>query len=1782
MQIKKKCPWLTGIRNLATLSIILMVLSLSNTLNARNFYFSTSIGDDSRTVAQAQNPLTPWKTLNKLNSFFPSLLAGDSVLFKRGEVFDGKIIVTKSGTATAPIVLSAFGTGSKPVINGFTTLSGWTNLGGGIWQAAAPYCKASLNMVTLNDVPQAIGRYPNEGYLTFESANGTTSITDNQLASSPNWTGAEVVIRKTHWVIDRNVITNHTGTVITYSTGSDYPGLPGYGYFIQNDPKTLDKIGEWYFNPVNKNFQFYFGSGNPSLYLVKASKVDTLVYINNRSNIKYDNLSFQGANFASFLINNSQNITIQFCEILYSGTDAILASNTANLTCKNSLINHSNNDAFAIDTYGGTSVRTLVSDNIIKNSGLIPGMGGNGDGKNFALSIQSEKSIIQNNYVDSCGYLGIVFTGDSTVVKNNVVNHFCMVKDDGSGIYTYIETPSVIYYGRKVLNNIVLNGFGAPAGTSDMIPAASGIYLDGYTQNVLASGNTVSQCSLAGIYIGWYAKNLTIRENVLFNNLYQFKVDNKNTSTSNLTIRKNIFFTKSTNQQLFSFLSTVNNYQIGQLGSFDSNYYIHPYGDDAVVRMKYLIGGKQFSEAITYEGWKSYDLHARKDPISMPDYTLNSLVGSNKFSNGNFNTNILGAGIGYAGTATISWDNTGKLDGGCLKLTYTTLATSSNETNVKMGVGEVSSNKNYILRFSSLGTTANKAVNVHLRQPVSPYIYLAPIQYMGITTTRTDKELLFSSPVSQSSANLYFVFSDVNGTSYLDNVGFYEADVDITDPDSTILFAYNDTNINKVVPLDGTYVSADSTLYTTSITLLPYTSMVLLKSSDTTANVAPIIENQGFQLNENSPNGTVVGTVLANDPDAGQTLTYSILSGNTGNAFTINGSTGVLTVANSTALNYEVTPSFALVVKVQDNGTGNLSSQATVTVNLTNVNELPQIANQTFTIPENSANGTLVGTVVATDPDAGQTLNYSILSGNTSNAFAINATTGAVTVANTSALNYEVIPSFALVVKVKDNGTGNLSNQATVTVSLTNVNEIPVIANQSFSVPENSANGTLIGTVVATDPDAGQTLTYSILSGNASNAIAINASSGALTVANTTALNFEVTPSFTLVVKVKDNGTGNLSNQATMTVSLTNVNELPQIANQSFSVPENSANGTLVGTVLANDPDAGQTLTYSILSGNEDEAFVISSLTGTLTVANVLALNYEDTPLFSLVIKVQDNGSVNLSSQATITINIGDLNEAPLIANQTFSIDEDFPDGTWLGTVVATDPDFGQALTYSILSGNIGGAFSINESDGNLEIANSSMIDFERNTSFNLLIKVQDNGLIPLSNQRTITIHINDINEMPVVLDQYFTIMDNVPNGAFIGTVIASDPDEGQSLTWSIQSGNTDNTFSINPSNGVLYIVNTATLSNPDISIFQLTVYVQDNGMGNPISQALVTVNVLPTNDPPVIEDQAFFLNENSLVNTVAGTVAAYDPDQGQSITYSIMSGNTNEAFSIDPNTGVLTVANAASLNYEVTPVFDLVVQVQDNGENNLNSQAAVTIILINQNEPPLILNQQFAIPAGSPSGYIVGYVEAIDPDLGQSLSYSILSGNTGGAFSLNPSTGLLTVANSNMHNYLANPYFDLQISVHDNGAGNLSDQAITTINLFAPSMSVQHNTIAINSLLTNPVTENEKCSEQGQEAGESRGYSNRAIGEVQSSIIKDITIYPNPAFDRIFVTIPQYYEDVNYSVKIWDMSGKPVADMQQVRNNLLQVDINQYPRGIYLMEILIVNKRLYYRFVKG
>src|SRR5204862_7608104 len=147
-----------------------------------------------------------------------------------------------------------------------------------------------------------------------------------------------------------------------------------------------------------------------------------------------------------------------------------------------------------------------------------------------------------------------------------------------------------------------------------------------------------------------------------------------------------------------------------------------------------------------------------------------------------------------------------------------------------------------------------------------------------------------------------------------------------------------------------------------------------------------------------------------------------------------------------------------------------------------------------------------------------------IVSGNTNGAFGINAATGQITVANSTQLDYETTTSFTLGVTVSDGA--NTSAAGSVTVNILNVNDVaPVItANQSFNVAENSANGTAVGTVLATDADspASALQGFAIVSWNTNGAFAINGATGQITVANSTQLEYETTKSYTLGVTVSD------------------------------------------------------------------------------------------------------------------------------------------------------------------------------------------------------------------------------------------------------------------------------------------------------------------------------------------------------------------------------------------------------------------------------------------------------------------------------------------------------------------------------------------------------------------------------------------------------------------------------------------------------------------------------------
>ncbi len=270
-----------------------------------------------------------------------------------------------------------------------------------------------------------------------------------------------------------------------------------------------------------------------------------------------------------------------------------------------------------------------------------------------------------------------------------------------------------------------------------------------------------------------------------------------------------------------------------------------------------------------------------------------------------------------------------------------------------------------------------------------------------------------------------------------------------------------------------------------------------------TANNPPVIVNQSRSIAENSANGTSVGAVIAaSDPDAGQTLSYSLVGGNTNNTFAINATTGQLTVANSAALNYEVTPTYALVVQVSDTGTPPRSTTASVTITVTNVNELAAtITSQTNVACNGGATGG--ATVTASGENAPFSYAWRNLTTNTTLAQSSSSLTGlsagtySVTVTATSSgftasTGFTISQPSALSLTIVHTNVSSLgASTGTASVSVSGgtpaytydwspgsptgdgTSSISSLSAGSYSVQVTDANGCQItrSVTVATDPD---------------------------------------------------------------------------------------------------------------------------------------------------------------------------------------------------------------------------------------------------------------------------------------------------------------------------------------------------------------------------------------------------------------------------------------------------------------------------------------------------------------------------------------------------------------------------------------------------------------------------------------------------------------------------------------------------------------------------------------
>ncbi|MBU6240057.1 MAG: tandem-95 repeat protein, partial [Planctomycetes bacterium] len=360
-------------------------------------------------------------------------------------------------------------------------------------------------------------------------------------------------------------------------------------------------------------------------------------------------------------------------------------------------------------------------------------------------------------------------------------------------------------------------------------------------------------------------------------------------------------------------------------------------------------------------------------------------------------------------------------------------------------------------------------------------------------------------------------------------------------------------------------------------------------------------------INNTTAGVNPVGNVLANDTDTdtGDSKTVTgVAAGVVGSASSNVGSSvigtfGTITIANDGTYTYTIDNSNAIVQALRSASntltdvftytmcdTAGLTSTTQVTVTIQGVNDAPHDLSGVLSIAENAMNGSIAGTIIRSDVDAGDGATYSLVD-NAGGRFAINGSTGVVTVANSTLLNYEAATSHNITVRVTD--TAGATFDKVINVTLTDVNEFNVgtITDLDWNdngVPENSVGGTTVGIIArASDPDGTQNaVTYSLLD-SADGRFEIDPVTGVVTVAENSVLDYESITSHSIVVVA--NSSDGSESTATFSISVLPVNERPIAFSEQYQTDFVTPITISAAELLFNDFDEdGDTLQIVLLA----------------------------------------------------------------------------------------------------------------------------------------------------------------------------------------------------------------------------------------------------------------------------------------------------------------------------------------------------------------------------------------------------------------------------------------------------------------------------------------------------------------------------------------------------------------------------------------------------------------------
>nr|XP_054106911.1 protocadherin Fat 2 isoform X3 [Callithrix jacchus] len=969
-------------------------------------------------------------------------------------------------------------------------------------------------------------------------------------------------------------------------------------------------------------------------------------------------------------------------------------------------------------------------------------------------------------------------------------------------------------------------------------------------------------------------------------------------------------------------------------------------------------------------------------------------------------------------------------------------------------------------------------------------------------------------------------------------------------------------------------------------------TLVVVNVSDINDNPPEFRQSQyEANVSELATCGHLVLRVQAIDPDSRDTsrLQYLILSGNQDRHFSINSSSGIISMFNLCKKHLD--SSYNLRVGASD---GVFRATVPVYINTTNANKYsPEFQQHLYEaeLAENAMVGTKVIDLLAIDKDSGPygTIDYTIINKLASEKFSINPNGQ---IATLQKLDRENSTERVIAIKVMAQDGGGRVAFCTVKIILTDENDNPPQFKASaytVSIQSNVSKDSPVIQVLAYDADEGQNadVTYSVNPEDlVKDVIEINPVTGVVKVKDSLVGLENRTIDF--IIKAQDGGPPHWNSQVPVRlqvvpkkVSLPKFSEPLYTFPASEDLPEGSEIG-VVKAVAAHDP-----VIYSLVRGttpesNKDGVFSLDPDTGVIKVRKTM--DHESTKLYQIDVMAHCLQNTDVVSLVSVNIQVIDVNDnRPVFEADPYKavLTENMPVGTSVIQVTAIDKDTGRdgQVSYRLSadpSSNVHELFAIDSESG--WITTLQELDCETCQTYNFHVVAYDHGrTIQLSSQALVQVSITDENDnAPRFASEEYrgSVIENSEPGELVATLKTLDADiseQNRQVTCYITEGDPLGQFGISQVEDEWRISSRKTLDREHMAKYLLRVTASDGKF-----QASVTVEifVLDVNDNSPQCSQLLYtgkVHEDVFPGHFILKVSAtdLDADTNAQITYSLHGPGAHE-FKLDPHTGELTTLTP--LDRERKDVFNLVVKATDGGGRSCQADVTLHVEDVNDNAPRFFPSHcAVAVFDNTTVKTPVAVVFARDPDQGPNAQvvYS-LPDSAEGHFSIDATTGVIRLEKP----LQVRPQAPLELTVRASDLGTpiplstLSTVTVSVVGLedYLPVFLNTEHSVQVPED-TPPGTEVLQLAPLTRPGAEKTGY--RVVsGNEQGRFRLDARtgiLYVNASLD--FETSPKYFLSIECTRK----SSSSLSDITTVVVNITDVNEHRprFPQDPYNTRVL-------------